>query len=199
MVLGNSNGKNKGKKYLRKNEIDIVFAKRADHFNEWISENYNTLIQALIDVDIFDEDIFHETYKNVYEKIFFSDIQGNNYRYYLMRAYYTNLILSKSKEGRFCELLPNTDKEDIDSDYFSELEEKRKDLEADIMSYIYSNYDIRDFELFKMYMSLKPAVNYSTLAKITGLKSHNIQRAISKIKKDIRDNKEFAKRRKEIL
>nr|DAE47110.1 MAG TPA: RNA polymerase sigma factor [Caudoviricetes sp.] len=199
MVLGNSNGKNKGKKYLRKNEIDIVFAKRADHFNEWFSKNYNTLIQALIDVDIFDEDIFHETYKNVYEKIFFYDIQGNNYRDYLMRAYYTNLILSKSKEGRFCELLPNTDKEDIDSDYFSELEEKRKDLEADIMSYIYSNYDIRDFELFKMYMSLKPAVNYSTLAKITGLKSHNIQRTISKIKKDIRDNKEFAKRRKEIL
>jgi len=199
MVLGNSNGNNKGKKYLRKNEIDIVFANRANHFNEWVSENYNTLVEALIDVDIFDRDIFHETYKNVYEKIFFSDIQGNNYRDYLMRAYYTNLILYKSKENRYCELLPNTDKEDIDSNYFSDLEDKRKDLETDIMSYIYSNYDIRDFELFKMYMSLKPAVNYSTLARITGLKSHNIQRIISKIKKDIRENKEFAKRRKELL
>lgn len=199
MVLGNSNGKNKGKKYLRKNEIDVVFAKKADHFNTWISNNYNSLIQALIDVDIFNEDVFHETYKSVYEKILFSDIHGDNYRDYLMRAYYTNLILSKSKEGRYCELLPNTDKEDVDSDYFSELEDKQTSLEADIMSYIYSNYDIRDFELFKMYMSLKPAVNYSTLAKITGLKSHNIQRSISKIKKDIRDNKEFAKRRKEIL
>lgn len=128
MVLGNSNGNNKGKKYLRKNEIDIVFASRADHFNEWFSINYNMLMQSLIDVDIFDEDIFHETYKNVYEKILFSDIQGNNYRDYLMRAYYTNLILRKSKESRFCELLPNIDKEDIDTDYFSELEEKRKDL-----------------------------------------------------------------------
>lgn len=199
MVLGNSNGKNRGKKYLRKNEIDVVFADRANHFNEWISKNYNMLIQALIDVDIFDEDIFHETYKNVYEKILFSDIYGNNYRDYLMRAYYTNLILSKSKESRFCELLPNADKEDIDSDYFLELEEKQKYLETDIMNYIYLNYNIQDFELFKMYMSLKPAVNYSTLAKITGIKPYNIQRSISKIKKDIRDNKDFAKRRKEIL
>lgn len=197
MILGNSNGNNKGKKYLRKNEIDIVFAERADHFNNWFSKNYNALKNKLIEVGIFDEDIFNDTYYNVYEKILLSDLQINSYMGYLMRAYYTNHILIRSKEKRYCELV--FDREDTDSDYFSELEEKSKQLETDIFNYIYSKYNIRDFELFKMYMSLKPAVNYSTLAKITGLKSHNIQRIISKIKKDIRNNKEFAKRRKELL
>lgn len=203
MRLGNSLGNNRGKKYLRKDEIDIVFATKADHFNEWFDKNYNSLVSFMQSKGFYDEDVFHETYLNIYEKILFSGIEGVDYKPYFMRAIYTNYINTKSsnseREYRFAELLPNYDRSDEDNDSFNEIEEKSKELVSDCFNYVYSGHDVRDFELFKMYMNLKPAIRYSTLAEITNLKAHNIQRTISKIKKDIRDNKEFANRRKEIL
>ena len=87
----------------------------------------------------------------------------------------------------------------MDSGYFLEIEAKQSKLESDIMQYVYDNYDIRDFELFKMYISLKPAINYTSLSEITGVKAHNIQRAISRIKKGVLANKEFAERRRELV
>lgn len=103
------------------------------------------------------------------------------------------------RNNRYTQLLPNFDRSDTDVEYFVEQEAKQKKLESDIFGYIYNNYNIRDFELFKMYITLKPAVNYLSLSNITGLKAHNIQRTISKIKKDIRHNREFDKRCKEVL
>lgn len=190
---------NKGKKYLRKSKIDSVFALKAEDFNLWFSEN-SKLLESYFSIRyLFEYDVFSDCYLKMYENILFSGIDIDNYRSYFISSYYKILAYSREIQNRYCEILPNYDKEDIDSEYTLELEEKQKSLEADIMEYIYSKYNIRDFELFKMYMRLKPAVNYATLAQITKLKAHNIQRTISKIKKDIRDNKEFANRRKEIL
>lgn len=199
MILANSKGKNKGKKYLKKDKVDVVYADSAELFNTWFSENYNSLISFIKDKYIYDEDVFHETYKNIYDAILFSNVNIPDHKPYILRSYYTNLILNKSKNSRYCELLPNTDRDDIDDEYFTEIEEKQMKLEADIMKYIYDNYSLRDFELFKMYMSLKPAVNYSVLSKITGVRTHTIQRTVSKIKKDVQTNEEFIKRRDEIL
>lgn len=198
MALGNSNGNNRGKKYL-KSGGDIAFAKQADDFNSWFSKNYNSLVIFLKENKIFNEDIFHETYKNIYDKVFYSGFSGEDFKPYLMRSYYTNHVLNRTKQGRYCDLLPSTEKEDISSEYFKDIENKIINLEKDILRYVYLNYNLRDFELFKMYMSLKPAVNYSTLSKITGVKSYLIQRRISRIKTDIKNNEEFAKRRKELL
>lgn len=197
MVLGNSYGNNKGKKYLRKNEIDIVYAAKAEHFNNWISENYNSLIHFLKSKEIFESDVFHETYNSIYEKILYSDIQCSDYWPYIMRAYYTNFINNKCKEKRYCELLPNCDVEDLNNDIELEQEEIQKRLSNDVFDYVYSNYGISEFELFKMYMSLKPAINYPKLAIITNMKSHEIQKIISMIKRDVQ--KEFSERRKETL
>lgn len=199
MRLGNSFGNNKGKRYLRKEEIDQVYAIKAEDFNKWMSQNYSSLVCFLKDRNIFDEDVFNETYEKIYEKILYSDIKGGDYRAYFQRAYYTNVINSKVQNNRFTELLPIHERDNVDTEYFAEIEQKQIKLENDIMDYIYSNYEIRDYEIFKMYVNLKPAINYETLAEITGVKSHNIAYIISKIKKDICNNKDFAKRRKEIL
>lgn len=199
MILGNSNGRNKGKKYLKKDKVDLVYAKEAESFNSWISKRYRKLVSFLQEKGVFDKDVFHETYKNIYEKILYSGIEGSDYTPYFMRAYYTNFTLDKKKESRFCELLPNTDKEDIHTEYSAELEEKGIRLESDIMNHIYVSYDIREFELFKMYITLKPAVSYSTLSEITGIRIHKVQRIISKIKKDIQDNIEYSRRMEDIL
>lgn len=199
MRLGNSNGNNKGKKYIRKDEIDKVFALQAENFNRWMAKEYSSIVLFLKDKEAYDQDVFSETYEKVYEQILFASIKGNEFRKYFQRAYYTNLINSKVKNNRFCELLPIHERDDVDNEYFDELEAKRNKLESDILDYVYSSYSLRDFELFKMYMSLKPAVNYATLSKMTGVKTHNIQRIICKIKKDVKFNKEFSKRRKEVL
>lgn len=199
MRLGNSNGNNKGKKYLRKEDIDKVFAVKAEDFNKWMSQNFNTVVCFLKEKNIFEEDVFSDTYEKTYDKILYSDIKGNDYRSYFQRAYYTNYINSRVQNNRFTELLPIHEKDNIDTEYFAEIEKKQSKLEADIMDYIYSNYELREYEIFKMYVNLKPAVNYKTLADITGLKYHHIQTIVAKIKIDIQNNKEFAQRRKEIL
>lgn len=202
MILGNSNGKNKGKKYIRITGNEIVTPgnqKKADRFSKWFGDNYDDLCKKLSDQGECDLDIMNHTYLKLYDRVLYGGLIIENYENYFHRSYYTNIIQTRQKENRYRELLPNVDKEDIDSDFYSELDEKRKDLEKDIMNYVYSNYNIRDFELFKMYMNLKPAVNYSTLSKITGLKYENVQRIVSKIKKGIQKNKEFVKRRKELL
>lgn len=199
MLLFNSNRSNKGKKYIRKADIDAVYARRAEDFNKWFVDKHKLIMYYLIDRNYFDSDAFNECYLKIYDNILFSGLNVDSYKSYFIRSYFTIFQASRVKENRYCEILPVYEKEDFEPDYFVELEEKQKQLENDIMDYIYSNFNIRDFELFKMYMSLKPAVNYATLSKITGVKPHNIQRTISKIKKNIRDNKEFAKRRKEIL
>lgn len=195
IVLGNSKRQNKGKKYIKKDDIDLVYAEEAEHFNNWFANKYNVIVEFIKNNDILDKDILHKTYCNVYDKILSSGIDGNDYMPYFRRAYFTNFINTQKKESRYCELLLNTDKEDNDITYFSEIEEKQKRLEQDIINYIYINYSLRDFELFKMYMNLKPAINYISLSKITGVMPYTIQRTISKIKKDISNNTEFLKRR----
>jgi len=199
MLLFDSKKSNKGKKYTRKADIDAVYAGRAEKFNTWFECSSKELTFYLTDRNYYDCDIFNEAYLKIYDVVLFSGLELENYRAYFLRAYFTLLQDARVYQNRFCELLQNADQADIDTGYFYELEEKAKQLEADIFNYIYSKYNLRDFELFKMYMSLKPAVNYATLSKITGVKSHNIQRVICKIKKDIRNNKEFTKRRKELL
>lgn len=192
-------GGNKGKKYIRKCKIDSVYAARAEDFNLWFSQNIKEIEEYFTIRYMFDYDVFSDCFLAIYENILFSGIEIKNYASHFRSSYYRRLGDSKEMQNRYCELLPNYDKSDIDNNFFDEIEVKAKELESDIFGYIYSKYDVRDFELFKMYMSLKPAVNYDTLAQITKLKAHNIQRTISKIKKDIRDNKDFANRRKEIL
>lgn len=204
MRLGNSNKQNTGKKYIIRGKNDTHYKesdlKKANSFNEWFGNNYHILRSKIQKHTILNEDAFNATYIRVYEAILYSGLIVNNgYEGYFFRAYFTNKMQSNINQSRYCELFPDYDIEEINYGYYLEIEDKQKQLETDIFNYIYKNYDIRDFELFKMYMSLKPAVNYSALAEITRLKEHTIQRAISKIKKDILSNNEFIKRRKELL
>lgn len=198
MKLGNSNGNNKGKKYLRKSEVDLVYAFKADEFNTWMTDNYLKVMQFLKEKNIYEADVFSDTYEKIYEKIFYSDMIGNDYRGYFQRAYYTNYINSRVQNNRYIELWENYDKDDVDSEYFAEMEAKQTKLENDIMEYIYLNYSIREYEIFRMYINLKPAINYHSLAEITGMKYHHIQSIVAKIKSDVQRNKAFSMRRNEL-
>lgn len=203
MRLGNSFGNNKGKKYFirGKHDVnnDIVYADKAERFNKWFAGHYYEIYRFMCDKNIMNEDAMNDTYVRMYEIILYSGLEVKDYKSYFIRSFYTNHINDSMKQNRYCELNPNFDRADMDTEHYLELEKKQKKLEDDIFGYIYNSYNIHEFELFKMYVTLKPAINYNSLADITNLKAHEIQRTISKIKKDLRRNKEFEKRRKEVM
>lgn len=199
MLLFNTKKSNKGKKYFSKKRdmSDAVFAEKAEDFNRWFTDNNAHLVQYLKVRRSYNCDVFNDCYLKVYENILFSGNNVENYMHYFIRSYYTNLMADNMQQNRFCELLPGHEKSDGDDADFEELATEQLKLELDIMDYVYQNYNIREFELFKMYVSLKPAVNYYSLADITGLKAHKIQRTICRIKKGVTENKDFVRRRRE--
>lgn len=202
MILGNSFGKNKGKKYFIRerdmDSIDYLYAGLAEDFNQWFERGQQSVVSQLKGKRVYDPDTFNDTYLKIYDIILFSGLKVQDYKSYFIRSYFTNCINGSVKENRYCDLHPNYDVSDTDSSQLVELDQQQKKLEDDILSYVYANYDLREFELFKMYVSLKPAVNYDSLAAITHVKAYSIQRIVSKIKKDLQDNADFVRRWKEV-
>ncbi|WP_165045919.1 hypothetical protein [Dysgonomonas sp. ZJ709] len=202
MRLGNSFRGNTGKKYMIRGKHDKTPVKdgmvKVQRFNEWFAESYASLVCELKTKDIFNEDTLNETYLRMYESILYSGLDIDNYRSYFFRSFFTNYVQGNMKASRYCALSPNYDKPDMGG-YNMEQEIQQKRLEEDIFDYVYDRYKIREFELFKMYVSLKPAINYDVLADITHLKAHQIQAIVSKIKKDVCRNHEFLQRRREVL
>lgn len=203
MILGNSRGNNTGKKYFlrihkSKTKPTPENQQAAEAFTNWYGENYQSLLTELIQKHIYDDDMVGETFFRIYDKILYSGLRILENRAYFMRAYYTNLIQESIDQKRYSTFSPYFD--DIDTEpYNLDLDIERQKLELDIFTYVYRHYRTQEFELFKMYMSLKPAINYETLSEITNLKRHRIQSIISRIKKDVCSNREFIVRRRNLV
>jgi len=202
MKLGNSKGNNTGKKYFMRagkeeQEVKPANRKKANLFSEWFAENYQSLINFLISKNSYDEDTFSTTYIRIVEKLLYTGQVVKDYKAYFHRSYYTNYILDRTKEARYVSL-PAYD--NLEAHHHNPYEKERMQtrLELDVFDYVYAHYDLREFELFKMYISLKPAINYHTLAAITHIQAHNIQRIVSKILADVRSNQELVNRYREI-
>lgn len=202
MRLGNSKGNNTGKKYVMRGKHDKQATRqgteKALKFSQWFTKTYTSLVCELKGKLIFDDDVLGDTFLRIYENMLYTGIELQNNRSYFMRSYFTNYIQNNMKSNRYCQLPVYYDAADT-GEYNLELEMHQRQLEEDIFSYVYERYDVREFELFKMYVSLKPAINYYVLADMTNMKAHQIQSIVSKIKKDIRHNIVFINRRKELV
>ncbi len=202
MKLGNSKGNNTGKKYfVRKGkefkEPKPANSNKAAKFNEWFSVNCRQLMDFLISKNTHDDDVFNTTYIRIVEKLLYTNESIDDYKAYFFRSYYTNYILERTRESRFVPMaFGNNLEAHHDNPY--ERERMQTQLEIDIFEYVYKHYQLKEFELFKMYITLKPAINYKTLSAITHVQKHNIQRIISRILSDIRSNTELVNRFKEI-
>ena len=199
MRLGNSNGNNRGKKYRLRSNTDNQQPTeqnraKADRFATWFGNYHASILTELRQKDIYNDDTINETFLKMYDSILLKGLDIDNFRAYYMRAYFTNLIQGNIREGRFSSISPYFDQEDS-KQYNPQVDIEQKRLEEDIFTYVYDKYKTSEFELFKMYMCLKPAVNYGTLSEITNIKTHRIQFIISKIKKDLCGNKNFTIRR----
>lgn len=204
MKLGNSNGNNKGKRYFVRGRddqnLDLVYAEKAELFTAWFAKNMMAAKVQLLNKGTYDDDTFNDTYLRMYEIVLYTGREIRDYASYFHRAYFTNLIQGSMSENKYCELYANYDvEEDENSDFFEEVDLKNRMLSDDIMTYVYDRYDIQEFEIFKMYMNLKPAINYHALAKMTNKKYHVIQRLISKIVQDVKENTHFVVRRRHLV
>lgn len=201
MRLGNSKGNNKGKKYFMRGSRDLSPVaggeEKAAKFKQWFEKAYPSLVRELVQKNIYDEDAMNDTYLKIWENLTYSNLAILDNRSYFMRSFYTNLMNTTIRGGRYCEMAPGYDAADDDTAYDFDLERRQQRLEVDIFDYVYDKYSVREFELFKMYMCLKPAVNYGALSELTSLKVHQIQFVISKIKKDLCRHREFTARRRE--
>lgn len=219
MILGNSLKQNKGKKYITKNTTKEVTPEnqlKADEFKNWFGENYNLLTEEQRRKQTLDEDILIDTFFKLYHK---QQQQGNieDYKSYFCRAYFTNYfqnnikeekkkqnhiylnLIDKEYEDSFntLDVLPLEDNEDRERTI--EKQTNTDKLLTDTFQYITDKYSMQQFELFRMYMFLKPHISYKKLSDITNLSIKYISQTISTIKKDIQDNQELISKRKRLI
>jgi len=185
---------NKGKTYnTQKDSSDLLYACKAEDFNAWFKINSHELEQYFKDRNRYDGNAFTETYLRVYENILHNGNDISNYKGFFLHSYFRVLLNYKAYQNRFLELTPYSEKGDIDLNYYKELDNENTVLERKIFEYVYSFYSIQEYEIFKMYINLQPATSYKSLAKITGQKYWYIQRIISTVLLDVRENKEKIK------
>lgn len=219
MILGNSKKQNTGKKYITKNTAKPITPEnqtKADEFKNWFGDNYNKLVEEQKRKQTLNEDILIETFCKLYHKQQQTgDIE--DYKSYFSRAYFTNLfqynikedkkkhnhiylnLIDKEYEDSFntLEVLPIEDTEDREQ--VIEKQSKTDELLTEIFHYITDKYSMQQFELFRMYMFMKPHISYKRLSKITNLSIKYISETISAIKKNIQNNEELIVKRKRII
>lgn len=219
MILGNSLKQNTGKKYITKNTTKEVTSEnqlKADEFKEWFGDNYNLLVEEQRRKQTLNEDVLIDTFFKLYHK---QQQQGNieDYKSYFCRAYFTNYfqnnikeekkkqnhiylnLIDKEYEDSFntLDVLPLEDNEDREQTI--EIQTNTDKLLTDTFQYITNKYSMQQFELFRMYMFLKPHISYKKLSDITNLSIKYISQTISTIKKDIQDNQELISKRKRLI
>lgn len=162
------------------------------------------------------EDILIDTFFKLYHK---QQQQGNieDYKSYFCRAYFTNYfqnnikeekkkqnhiylnLIDKEYEDSFntLDIIPIEDNDDKEREL--EILNKTDELLNETFQYITEKYTIQQFELFRMYMFLKPHISYKKLSDITNLSIKYISQTISTIKKDIQDNQELITKRKKLI
>lgn len=219
MILGNSLKQNTGKKYVTKNtqkEVTPENQLKADSFKNWFGDNYNLLVEEQTRKQTLNEDILIDTFFKLYHKQQQTgDIE--DYKSYFSRAYFTNYfqnnikeekkkqnhiylnLIDKEYEDNFntLDILPIEDAED--KEQAIEIQNKTDELLTDTFQYITDKYTIQQFELFRMYMFLKPHISYKKLSDITNLSIKYISQTISTIKKDIQTNQELIAKRKKLI
>lgn len=202
MKLGNSGANNKGKKYIKIRPGAVATPEnqyKADLFKQWFGQMYQRIQTELINKDTYDQDTLNDTFLRIYDKIRFGGLEIKDYKAYFHRAFFTNFMqLTINESQALTTPLENQDKIDESQDD-SELIAYKMQLEQDIFDYVYQKYSVHEFELFKMYMSLKPAINYAQLSLITSISQSRISEIISKIRRDVCHHKDFKFRRKNTL
>ncbi len=187
---------NEGKTYLtKKDEIDLLYACRAESFNKWFESSSHELEQYLKNRGRFDGGVFTEAYLKVFENILYRGNDVGNYKGFFLSSYFRILLNDSVYQNRFCELTNYDEKDDTDIEHYTDIDEANRSFEKNIFEYVYSFYPLSEYEIFKTYINNQPTISYKSLAEITGQKYWYVQRIVSTIIQDIKENKEKIKNR----
>lgn len=191
MRLGNTGGNNKGKKYLiiKGNEpITHENQQKANTFNAWFEKEYASLKRKIASQDtICDDEVFHETYLRIVNKVLHGGLVINDYASYFHRSYFTNKIQLIIKENRFVqfniELIQQIDESEVNI----EIMKNQEVTIQKIKDFVREHYP-NDYDLF--ISNMIDGITYPELSAQSGLKEYVVQRKVSAIKKSLRT--EFA-------
>lgn len=191
MILANSFKGNSGKKYCnykeaRSKELTASDYAKLDEFNTWFTDfGYENLRRQIIGKDVFNEDVFNDTYIKICESLLYTDLDIINYISYFMRSYMTNMTLDIVKENRYTDISEIAYNEDDSNKQINEKENIEIVLKS-IDDYLHKNYNQFECEIFNMNIFNKiPQYEIAEKFKTTTSKIH---RMIFKIKKDIKNN-----------
>lgn len=181
---------NEGKTYItQKDNVEIFYTDKVKTFNQWFEFNSHYLEQYLKTRDKFDGGTYTEAYLKIRDNILYRGTDIGNYKGFFLSSYFRIMLNDRMYQNRYQELPDYVEIESVNTESLEELEEANTVFEKKIFEYVYSFYSLQEYEIFKMYINLKPAISYHSLAKIVGQKYWYIQRLISRIVKDINDNK----------
>ncbi|MFV0331847.1 MAG: hypothetical protein ACK5M3_09265 [Dysgonomonas sp.] len=191
MKLGNTGGNNKGKKYLiikGDEPITQENQEKADAFNFWFEKVYSSLKRQISSQDqSCDDEVFHETYLRIVNKILHGGLEIKDYASYFHRSYFTNKIQIAIKENRFVDFDLERVQRIDESEENIEIMKKQDDTIQAIKDFVKEHYP-NDYDLF--ISNMIDRITYPDLSVQTGLKEYVVQRKVSAIKNALRN--EFA-------
>lgn len=191
---------NTGKKYFKQKDrenADLLFAEQADDFNKWFNANFKELEKELSKEKGYDKSYLTATYLKIYENILYKGTEVTSYKGLFITSFHRIVRNDEVAENKKTPLEDWYDAEDQnDTEVLKELNEWNKELINKMFDFVYSNYPKDEFQIFKMYINLQPNVSYESLAKLLKLKYWHIQRVISTILSDLKENRDNVKKGK---
>lgn len=190
---------NKGKKYrkLKGGEVATKESLRAARaFMGWFGTKFETLRDVLIYAHKFDDEVATDTALQIYQNIELKGLVINGkYKWYYLRAYHTNYVAAKKRDGATLALVKSIDEEIGDfalidtlaaDDYDCATFEACTDiLRKEVLEYVRGRYSHESVSLFEIYMELQPEISYKKLAQLLGMPHQKIWQAIGAIKRDV--------------
>jgi hypothetical protein len=192
MKLGNSNGANSGKRYIKLTGAETISPERekaAGLFFYWLEKNYKKLRRSLAAKGVYDESIFSDTCYNMYEAIAFKKLDIKCYGSYFSRSYFTNTVLESSKETKkekiHFDIAAAWNIPDSVSAYTVSIS-GIDCLTHDIFNYVHTSYPPHESALFEIYLKSELSLSYKELSLLTRVPYYTVATSLSSIFKDVR-------------
>lgn len=197
--LGNSGGKNKGKKYKKLTGLEMATPEseaKARDFMEWYGANFEDLKRELYYKGrTFDDEVATDTALLIYDAIALKGAKVESYKHYFFRAYHTNAI--KSARDTVTHLANHVELDgvvlaasSVDLDTY----EREVDIfSAEVLEYVREWFSPFDCSIFEIYIGLHPETSYNKLSALLGIPRFTIYTTIGAIRKELAA--EFAQKR----
>lgn len=191
--LGNSGGRNKGKKYKKLTGFEMATPEseaKARDFMEWYGANFEALKRELYYKGrFFDDEVATDTALIIYDAIALKFAKVESYKHYFFRAYHTNAIKKARDEGRELaqthELDSGTFELPAPTFDYDTYEREVNAFSEEVLNYVRAKYPPYECSIFEIYIGLQPDTSYDKLSALLGISRTTVWQTIGAIRKDV--------------